>query len=159
MSYTMTHLLVSEQWTVKIKPDGSGGLATVLPANGAQCETATHLVFEGRVLPLEGSPTTAEWGMVPQYGVAHTTGYQRQRPGWTDVSPADLGITVIGASIDLTGTPRIVMADHTTPMRTFQIRVPVEHLGRFRFRHLIPYTGAMPSVRCSMTMIERGESL
>lgn len=157
--YTQTHILLSEAWADTITPDASNGISSFLPANGWTCETATLLTFEGRFTGWAPTPTTAEWGLVPQIGIAHTTSYQRSRPGWRDVTPAELGITVIGGSIVTTGTPRVVLANESTGTFMFQIKVPVDGLGRFRFRHLIPYTGTKPGVKTSLTMIEKGETL
>lgn len=160
MSYTQTHLLLSEAWPDTITPDASNFISNFLPANGWTCETASLLTFEGRFSSWSPAPTTAEWGMVPQIGIAHTTSYQRSRPAWRDVTPAELGITVIGGTIKTDGTPRVVLATEATGTSVFQIRVPVEGIGRFRFRNLITYTGGTkPGVKTSMTMIEKGETL
>lgn len=167
MTYTMNHLLLSEAWPDNLAPDASDSISNSIPANGWTCEPATLLTFEGRYIGVDAGtteapitpPTTMEWALVPQIGIAHTTSYQRQRPAWRDVTPADLGITVIGASIVTTDTPRVVITTSPTQTSIFQIRVPVRGLGRFRFRNLITYTGTKPAIRTSLTMIEEGETL
>lgn len=163
MTYTQSHLLLSEAWPDRITPDASNNIANFIPANGWTSEAATLLTFEGRYLgvDVDPAPTSFEWSLVPQIGIAHTTSYQRSRPGWRDVTPADLGITVIGATIETTGTPRVVMSREAVPSgaRTFLLRVPVVGIGRFRWRSVITYEGAKPGIKTSLTMIETGDSL
>lgn len=159
MTYTQTHILLSEAWPDTLTPDASNFIANSLPANGWTCEASTLLTFEGRFSGWSPAATTAEWALVPQIGIAQTTSYQRSRPGWRDVTPAELGISVIGATISTSGTPRIVIATEATNTFIYQIRVPVDGIGRFRFRNLITYTGTKPGVKTSLTLIEKGETL
>ncbi|MBQ9918002.1 MAG: hypothetical protein IJO71_12495 [Microbacterium sp.] len=162
MTYTQTHILLSEAWPDTLTPDASNFIANYVPANGWTCESASLLTFEGRFAGWSPAPVageTREWALVPQIGIAHTTSYQRSRPGWRDVAPAELGITAIGASIMTTGTPRIVIATDASATAIFQIRVPVDGIGRFRWRNLITYTGTKPGVKTSLTLIEKGETL
>lgn len=161
MTYAQTHILLSEAWASRVTPDASGGISNFLPANGAECGRASLLTFEGRFLGVDTgtdpAPTSFEWALIPQIGIAHTTSYQRSRPGWRDVTPADLDIKTIGAVVATEGTPRIVVATESTGTRIFQIRVPVEGLGRFRFRSVLTYTGSKPSIRTGLVMVEKGE--
>ncbi|QLD10874.1 hypothetical protein [Microbacterium oleivorans] len=167
MTYTQTHILLSEAWPDGITPDASDGISNFIPANGWTCETTDFLTFEGRYIGVDtgtaetpiAPPTSMEWALIPQIGIAHTTSYQRSRPAWRDVTPADLGITVIGASIVTTGTPRVVVTTSPTQTTIFQIRVPVAALGRFRFLNQITYTGTKPSLKTSLIMIEKGQTL
>lgn len=162
MTYSQSHIILSEAWSTILTPDASSGIANFLPANGWTCEASTLLTFEGRFAgwsPAVAGGETREWALVPQIGVAQTTSYQRSRPGWRDVAPADLGITVIGGSIVTTGTPRIVIATEATSTFIYQIRVPVDGISRFRFRNLITYTGTKPGVKTGLTLVEKGETL
>ena len=155
MTYTHTHMLLSDAWAKGLTVDGSDGISTYLPANGALVERATSLLWAGRVRAITGTPTTWELRFYPEIAIPHTSGLQYSQPAWIPVTPASLGMTVRGATIN--GDHIMIANNASTLPVPFQIGIP-QWMGRaIRFRTEIVHTGTAPKIHTALTLLEKGE--